>query len=476
MRNKFTAILIFTIFIFNSNIGFSKNDLALQSIKRFKEQSLNIKKSISSKKSNALKASTLIPLYDSIYDWNWDTNNNGWEVNAAGKYINFTYDANYNTTGIVYQIWNGSNWVNDTKGTFVYNGINYYISELFQSWNGTAWVNANYYTHTYNASNFETSNIGQVWNGSAWENDSRFISTYDLNNNLTGFLAQSWNVSFWDNINQTIYTYDLNNNLTSVLNQAWNVSTFENISRNTYSYNANNTMSSLLYEYWNSNAWNNGSQTTFTYNINNNNTGSLQQIWNGTSWENSIQQSFGYDTNNNLTYELLQTWNGNAWVNQNQTYVTFDINNNQLIRLAQGWDGNNWLNQYKNSSTFDANSLLKSDAYRQYDSLGATVQNGDSSYNYFSQFIIGESYLNAGALDFTISPNPATDFIKLNSDYSQNEKLTVAIYNLNGVLVKQETDLKKNKNINLSDLSSGIYIVSVKSNFKIEKQKLIIQR
>ncbi|MBK9800059.1 MAG: T9SS type A sorting domain-containing protein [Bacteroidetes bacterium] len=30
--------------------------------------------------------------------------------------------------------------------------------------------------------------------------------------------------------------------------------------------------------------------------------------------------------------------------------------------------------------------------------------------------------------------------------------------------------------MDLSDLSSGIYIVSVKSNFKIEKQKLIIQR
>lgn len=74
---------------------------------------------------------------------------------------------------------------------------------------------------------------------------------------------------------------------------------------------------------------------------------------------------------------------------------------------------------------------------------------------------------------FYLYPNPATDIISLNINI--NETMVLNIYNTIGVLVKSETIKQNNQQINISDLSNGIYIVQVKSREWTEKQKLIIQ-
>ena len=73
-------------------------------------------------------------------------------------------------------------------------------------------------------------------------------------------------------------------------------------------------------------------------------------------------------------------------------------------------------------------------------------------------------------------PNPASDIVTLNLNNGLNADLTLNIYNVIGVLVKNEI-LKQNKRqINIGDLSNGIYLVEIKSKNFSEKQKLIIQR
>ena len=84
---------------------------------------------------------------------------------------------------------------------------------------------------------------------------------------------------------------------------------------------------------------------------------------------------------------------------------------------------------------------------------------------------------------FNLYPNPASDIVNLSINNTNKEDLILNIYNAKGVLVRTET-LKQNKpdyrsgrqQINIGDLSNGIYMVEIKSQEGTEKQKLIIQK
>lgn len=75
-----------------------------------------------------------------------------------------------------------------------------------------------------------------------------------------------------------------------------------------------------------------------------------------------------------------------------------------------------------------------------------------------------------------IYPNPSSDIIALNIDQNNLTDLTLNIYNVTGSLVKTILLKQNQQQINVNDLSSGIYLVEIKSKEWTEKQKLIIQR
>ena len=73
-------------------------------------------------------------------------------------------------------------------------------------------------------------------------------------------------------------------------------------------------------------------------------------------------------------------------------------------------------------------------------------------------------------------PNPASDIVTLNLGNTNNTDLTMNIYNLIGAFVKTEKLKQNQQQINVGDLSNGIYIVELKSKDWSGKQKIIIQR
>ena len=74
-----------------------------------------------------------------------------------------------------------------------------------------------------------------------------------------------------------------------------------------------------------------------------------------------------------------------------------------------------------------------------------------------------------------VYPNPASDIINLKIDDSNITELTLNIYNIMGTLVKSEILEQNNRQINIKNLSSGVYIVTVSSNEFSENIKLVIQ-
>ena len=77
---------------------------------------------------------------------------------------------------------------------------------------------------------------------------------------------------------------------------------------------------------------------------------------------------------------------------------------------------------------------------------------------------------------FKIYPNPATNTITLNIDNTNNTELSLSIYSVMGTLAKSEILKQNNQQINIVDISNGVYIVTIKSKDFTGNQKLIIQR
>lgn len=94
----------------------------------------------------------------------------------------------------------------------------------------------------------------------------------------------------------------------------------------------------------------------------------------------------------------------------------------------------------------------------------------------FDNFISSVSEQTVKNTLFNLYPNPAFDIVNLNINNSNNKDLEINIYNIIGKLISSETLRQNQQQINIENLSNGIYMVEIKSKEWSEKQKLIIQR
>jgi hypothetical protein len=78
--------------------------------------------------------------------------------------------------------------------------------------------------------------------------------------------------------------------------------------------------------------------------------------------------------------------------------------------------------------------------------------------------------------EFSLYPNPASDIVTLNIENPSTADLTLNIYNVIGNLVKSEMLKQNQQQINIGNLSNGIYMVAIKSKDLTENRRLIIQR
>ena len=76
----------------------------------------------------------------------------------------------------------------------------------------------------------------------------------------------------------------------------------------------------------------------------------------------------------------------------------------------------------------------------------------------------------------SVYPNPAADIITLNFENINNAGLSMNIYNTTGKLLRSEILTQSQQQINIGEISNGIYIIEIKSKGWSAKRKLIIQR
>ena len=80
--------------------------------------------------------------------------------------------------------------------------------------------------------------------------------------------------------------------------------------------------------------------------------------------------------------------------------------------------------------------------------------------------------MNETSYNFLIYPNPAKEELTIISSAANN---LISIYNLQGILVKQLYVSNAESKINITDLSSGMYVIEVNNNGNSSFQKFIIK-
>ena len=75
----------------------------------------------------------------------------------------------------------------------------------------------------------------------------------------------------------------------------------------------------------------------------------------------------------------------------------------------------------------------------------------------------------------SISPNPAQDMVKVSLSSDKLIK-NIQLFDVTGKLILNQNNIDKNStNLYVSDLNSGLYIVSIKTNETMITKRLVVQ-
>jgi hypothetical protein len=83
------------------------------------------------------------------------------------------------------------------------------------------------------------------------------------------------------------------------------------------------------------------------------------------------------------------------------------------------------------------------------------------------------STLDEGMATFQLIPNPASDYIRLEGNFSVNSKADLRMYNILGSLVKEEKIQSETTVLSIVDLAPGAYTVIVTVDGNSYSSKLI---
>jgi len=212
------------------------------------------------------------------------------------------------------------------------------------------------------------------------------------------------------------------------------------------------------------------------------NIASFIQKWNGTSWSKVGYGLFGINFISNGQVNSMEVIN-------NELYVvgTFKYADSIPAQFIAKWDGSRWCGFGSNFDySLDCIVSYNNDIY-----IGGSFWTIDGdSIKYIAKWTGGNYVDTCGIVhsngvkktdlqeaNIAIYPNPANTFVNLQIELKEKLDFVISIYNCFGEKVFEEVARNKtgnfSKNVNLSGLSSGIYIVNISINGKLYNKKLI---
>lgn len=195
-----------------------------------------------------------------------------------------------------------------------------------------------------------------------------------------------------------------------------------------------------------------------------------QWDYDNSEWILKEKNEFVTNTKGYYTYNAYYSWNNNKaeWYGINLKTYHFLSNDETLKTYTEYiWDYNtsSWLVDADQTQHFDNDGDLIKINYREYYPDFSRWEALKVEIFYYDEIITSTDFNNDASLD--IYPNPAKEFIQINSNFLPQ---TVVVYNLDG---KIEIQVSNSNKINIAQLPAGIYFIQAISNNQISTSKFI---
>lgn len=206
----------------------------------------------------------------------------------------------------------------------------------------------------------------------------------------------------------------------------------------------------------------------YTYNSDGTLLSSKPSIWDGTAWYVPGVEWFYYDDNKNCIKWEHKTPSGSRVTNKHLYEYDTDYIVEQLVLPVNPEDG------AKTKSLVEmVNKPILEHWYTEND-LGELIYVCYYIYDYEELGTMGVSNQNLFANNLRMFPNPATDQFTISSD--KNIITAIDIVDTTGKVILKETNLnKKEADLNIANLQSGVYYIRSTTTKGINTQKLVVQ-
>jgi hypothetical protein len=325
--------------------------------------------------------------------------------------------------------------------------------------------------------------------------------SYDSKCKISKRESKSWNTvqKKWIDSLQAVYNYDAQGRLTSILTQNLRGSTWKDSLRTNYAYTGSATQeTSQTFQILRGTTWTNDTQKEFTYTTSKKVATITEKEWNGTAWVNVRRESNTYNAQNRLTTLIKENWTGTAWANSSRELFSFDTQSRLKEFKTETWNSatTKWDSAAIVIVKATPNSLSSTINLKLIDLpidvefigtptgfldrinakiLGQTLARIRFTYNAACQVTATEDLVQIKDA-FSISPNPAADLITIKLDEVEGNSFSARIINSSGQLLHSKTlEGTDNHQIDISQLTNGLYIISVQGERWQSTKKFIVQ-
>lgn len=322
-----------------------------------------------------------------------------------------------------------------------------------------------------------------------YDNQGRLLTNIEYDSIYGSYYSSKYEYVYNTNGNDSIL---LEYNLDQVTN-TWIID-----SKIEYTYSGNNIYTELEY-WWNSyaNSWNLGSKTfhyfdsykndtlverynlendhnwyvsdkqinQYTYNEAGSKTAKINYVIDYNSDSTTIsyaeKNEFTYDNYGNMLTKITSNYDSSTgdYTIQCKFVLGYDISKNLsevLMGNLVGLEYNNKLTDYKYYTYTDSKYVLAGTINFYYSNI--TIETGNTQITNHS---------------FSVSPNPATEYVKFNVPGIES-KLSVVIIDLQGKTVI-EKQVENNAPIDVNGLNKGLYLYKVTDNSRTYNGKVIVK-
>ncbi|MGO3183916.1 MAG: T9SS type A sorting domain-containing protein [Aequorivita sp.] len=317
--------------------------------------------------------------------------------------------------------------------------------------------------------------------------------SYDGSNNIIKLDKHQLLNGNWTYVSYIDYTYDANGNRLSRTNyNSYGGPTFDLGGVYEYSYEDNKLQSWELYmsgtdlieaaeltynsdgqlieelaqDTWNSGSLENSWKIDYEYNQDGTLKTTAQSFWNGYSWDSYASEWFYYDDNNNCIKWEHKT--GNTVTTKYEYEYDMDYTVDQLVLPVNPEDDTD------TESLVEMSNMVTLKHWYTENDIGDLVYVCDYIYTYDLIGTMGVQSPGFLADNMLIYPNPASDLITISGNNTIINNINVL--DTTGKLVLKETNLnRKETNLDVSQLQSGVYYIRLLTPKGIATKKLVVQ-